>query len=77
MVGKHNEIVNSRQPANTSHAGHRTVVNVSSIVLSETENSLLEKGLNFTISKILLKAKEVIPSIEHAIKDLTPPEAEN
>ncbi|MES9973314.1 MAG: reverse transcriptase domain-containing protein, partial [Candidatus Thiodiazotropha sp.] len=77
LLNKHYRIVDSMQPDRTAHVEQRTVINISSKTLSDTENTLLEKGLNFTVSKSILKAEEVIPGIEQAIKDLSTPDAEN
>ncbi|GAA54271.1 hypothetical protein CLF_113233, partial [Clonorchis sinensis] len=59
--------------ARTSYCG---VVNLSNRPLSEEERCLLEKGLNFAVSKRVIRAEEIIPSVESVFQKLPPMEAE-
>ncbi|MGL4482192.1 MAG: hypothetical protein ACRCTW_06660, partial [Lactococcus garvieae] len=49
----------------------KVVINLSSRQLTKAESTLLQKGLNFNISRKPLKPEEVIPKIEPALEKLT------
>ena len=52
------------------------VINMSSRQLNHIETDLLEKGLNFSITSKKLPNKDIIVTIEHAVKDLEKEEAD-
>ena len=53
------------------------VINLSNRPLTKVEQTLLEKGLNFAVSKQKLRAEEIIAGVEPALSKLTLNEAEN
>ena len=48
----------------------RWVMNLSGNVLSEQENSLLSKGMNFSITPKIVPMKEIISKVEGSLKTL-------
>ena len=54
----------------------RCVENLSSRVLPDAELTLLEKGLNYNISKKQLSAEELIPKVEPVLTRISPDIAE-
>ena len=52
------------------------VINMSSRQLNHIETDLLEKGLNFSITSKKLANKDIIATIEHAVKELQKEEAD-
>jgi hypothetical protein len=54
----------------------KTVINLSNRVLSETEKSVLERGLNFSVAPSKVPKFEIIKSIETAAVRLAPGKAE-
>ncbi|KER24426.1 hypothetical protein T265_07902 [Opisthorchis viverrini] len=53
-----------------------SVVNLSNRPLSEKERTLLDKGVNFTLSKRVIRSKEIISSVESVFQKLPSMEAE-
>ena len=52
------------------------VINMSSRQLTQIENDLLAQGLNFSITSKTLPNKDIIATIEDAVKDLEKEEAD-
>lgn len=57
------------------HFPHHTVRNISSKELTDAENSILSKGMNFSPTPTSIPMKELIAATEHGIKDLCEGEA--
>ena len=55
---------------------YSSVINLSDRPLSDTEQHLLEKGLNFAVSKQKLRVEEVISGVEPSLSKLPEDEAE-
>ena len=54
---------------------NKWVINMSSKQLSQIETDLLAKGLNFSITSKTLPNKDIIATIQDAVKDLQKEEA--
>jgi len=54
-----------------------TIINLSSIVLDHTSNSILHKGPNFTITTNKIHVDDIISNIEVALKDFNPVEVKD
>ncbi|XP_072030661.1 uncharacterized protein [Amphiura filiformis] len=60
---------------NKSDFPQNTVRNESSRELSESENAILSKGMNFSPTPTSIPVKELIAATEHGLKDLCEGEA--
>ena len=76
---KFDELINKNKiTQNTANVTDKTkwIINMSSRQLTHTETDLLAKGLNFSITSKALPSKDIIATIEDAVKDLEKEEAD-
>ena len=78
-IRKFNELINKNkvtQSATNITDKKKWVVNMSSRQLTHIETDLLSKGLNFSITSKTLPNKDIIATVEDAVKDLEEEEAD-
>ena len=76
---KFNELINKNkvtQSATNITDKKKWVINMSSRQLTHIETDLLAKGLNFSITAKILPNKDIIATVEDAVKDLEKEEAD-
>ena len=78
-IRKFNELINKNkvtQSATNITDKKKWVINMSSRQLTHIETDLLAKGLNFSITSKTLPNKDIIATVEDAVKDLEKEEAD-
>ena len=78
-IRKFNELISknkvTQSPINITDKNKRAI-NMSSRQLTHIETNLLAKGLNFSITSKTLHNKDIIATVEDAVKDLEKEEAD-
>ena len=78
-IRKFNELINKNkvtQSATNITDKKKWVINMSSRQLTHIETDLLAKGLNFSVTSKTLPNKDIIATVEDAVKDLEKEEAD-